>query len=69
MDDTRDLIDRLCAWAGMIMEDVSGVAILTDGESDAAPRIEQIRAAAADIAILAEAASVLLRRGEVWPRP
>lgn len=69
MDDTRDLIDRLCALAGMIMEDVSAVAILTGGATDAAAKIEQIRAAAADIAILAEAASVLLGRGEVRPRP
>ena len=69
MDDIRDLIDRLCTWAGMIMEDVSPVAISTGGESDAALRIEQIRAAAADIGALAEAASVILRRGEVRPRP
>ena len=68
MDDSRDLIDRLCTRAGIIMEDVSPVAILTRGECDDASRIEQIRAAAADIAVLADAASVILRRGEVRPR-
>lgn len=65
MDDSRDLIDCLCTWAGMIMEDVSTVAILTGAEGDAASKVEQIRAAAADIRVLAEAASVILRRGEV----
>lgn len=69
MDDSRDLIDRLCAWAGMIMEDVSAIAILTRSQGDAALRIEQIRVAAADIGTLAEAASVILRRGEVGPDP
>ena len=65
MDDTQELIDRLCTWVGMIMEDVSAIAILRSGESDATSRIEQIRAAASDIGILAEAASVILRRGEI----
>lgn len=69
MDESRDLIDRLCTRAGMIMEDVSVVAIVTGRESDAASRIEQIRVAAADIGALAEAASVILRRGEVGPLP
>lgn len=68
MDDTRDLIDHLCTRAGMIMEDVSAIAILAGGESDAASRIDRIKAAAADIAVLAEAASVILRGGEVGPR-
>lgn len=66
-DDIRGLIDGLCTWAGMIMEDVSSVAILPQSASDTVSRVEKIRAAAADIAALGEAAAVLLRRGEVPP--
>lgn len=63
MDDTRELIDRLCTLAGMLMEDASAEAIsiewagisLTSG-------LTRIRNSAADAATLALGALVVLRR-------
>lgn len=63
MDDAKDLIDRLCTLAGMIMEDASAeaVAIETD-RNKLTSKIRTIRNSAADVATLADAAMVVLRR-------
>ncbi len=64
MDDARDLIDRLCTIAGMIMEDVSAMAVVIDEAILRGEKIRIIRTASQDIDVLAEAASVISRRGE-----
>ena len=63
MDDRDDLIDRLCAIAGMIFEDVSAEAVSTsDGIEARARKIELIKRAAADANSLADAALVVLHK-------
>lgn len=63
MDDSRDLIDRLCTLAGMIMEDASADAVVLDARAEELQsRIEGIRSSATDAASLTEAAIVVARR-------
>ena len=58
--DVHDLIDQLCAAAGMIMEDESVVAL--SRAEDVAVRIATMAKAASDISALAAAAAVLADR-------
>ena len=58
--DIDDLIEQLCTAAGIIMEDVSPIAIVRGGNR--AERIRQIANAGWEILALAEAASVLAAR-------
>ena len=63
----RDLIASLCLEAGRIMEDESvalALTLLTSLKS-LAERLATILQAAEDIAALAAAAKVILRRGEI----
>ena len=63
MDETKDLIDRLCTLAGMIMEDASAEALaIESGRDKLATKIGRIRNSAADVAALSNAAMVVLRR-------
>ena len=63
MDERNDLVDRLCAIAGMIFEDVSGEAVSTsEGMEERTRKIELIKRAAADAYKLADAAQVVLQR-------
>ncbi len=62
MDNTADLIDQLCTFSGMILEDVNDVAIVRDGAVSAAARIERILAAANDVVTLARAAAIVAAR-------
>ena len=55
-----DLFEQLCTAAGIIMEDVSPIAIVRGGNR--ADRIRQIANAAREVLALAEAASVLAAR-------
>ena len=55
-----DLIEQLCTAAGIIMEDVSPIAIMRGGNR--ADRIRKIANAGWEILALAEAASVLAAR-------
>ena len=55
--DIDDLIEQLCTAAGIIMEDVSPIALMRGGNR--ADRIRQIANAGREILALAEAASVL----------
>ena len=61
-----DLIASLCLEAGRIMEDESpALALRLPGSTTlTAERVERARQAGEDIAALAAAAQVLLRRGE-----
>ncbi len=56
----NDLIEQLCTAAGIIMEDVSPIAIVRGGNR--AERIKRIANAGWEILALAEAASVLAAR-------
>ena len=58
--DVDDLVERLCTAAGMIMEDVSTVAIVRDDDLPA--RVAAVAVAARDIGTMAAAASALLER-------
>ena len=62
----HELIASLCLEAGRIMEDDSPALALTLQESvvSIAERVAMIRQAGEDIAALAAAAQVVLRRGE-----
>lgn len=62
MNDARNLVDELCTRAGMIMEDATAIALTTVGKSEPDTNIGQILLAASDVACLADAASVILRR-------
>lgn len=63
MDEDKDLIDRLCTLAGMIMENVSAEAVgIEAGRDRLSAKIERIRNSATDVAALADAAAVVLRR-------
>ena len=63
MDERDDLVDRLCALAGMIFEDISAEAVSTSQGTEArARKIELIQRAAADATSLAEAALVVLHQ-------
>ena len=55
-----DLIEQLCTAAGIIMEDVSPIAIVRGGNR--AERIKRIADASREILALAEAASALAAR-------
>ena len=55
-----DLIEQLCTAAGIIMEDVSPIAIVRSGNR--ADRIRQIASAGREVLALAEAASALAAR-------
>ena len=62
--DLHDVISGLCLEAGRIMENESPALALTlpQGSSEIAHRISAVRQAGDDIASLATAAEVLLRR-------
>lgn len=61
MDDTRELVDRLCTLVGMILEDASAEALLIGGSrGQAGLRLQKIRKAASDAIILADAAAAAL---------
>ena len=62
MDDTDDLIVRLCTCAGMIMEDTSDIALVASAGSALVERVSRIAAAGRDIEALANAAAVIARR-------
>ncbi|MEP7315891.1 MAG: hypothetical protein ABI667_04265 [Sphingomicrobium sp.] len=55
-----DLIEQLCTAAGIIMDDVSPIAIVRGGNR--ADRIKRIADAGREILALAEAASALASR-------
>lgn len=59
-DDRQELIARLCAAAGMIMEDVSAIAIMSQEELP--HRVAAITTAGRDITAMAAAATALLER-------
>ena len=61
MNEGRELIDRLCTAAGMIMEDVVEQAIVSGPAAKLPPRIAAIEQAGRDIVSLARAAAVLSR--------
>lgn len=65
MDGSNALVDQLCAVAGMIMEDVSVVAVSVVKANERAAKIAAVQAAGADIAVLGQAASVILRYSAV----
>ena len=63
MDDSKDLIDRLCTLAGTIMEDAAAEAISIGANRDRLElKIGRIRSSAMDAATVADAAMVVLRR-------
>ncbi len=62
MDDLDDLIERLCALAGMLMEDASALAIAGDPVIARADRLAIVRSAAVDAAAIVDTASILARR-------
>ncbi|MEG3089180.1 hypothetical protein [Sphingomonas sp. PB4P5] len=62
MTNTTELIDRLCTFAGMLLEDVHEVALVRSASSSAGTRIEMIRSAASDAVVLARAAEVIRAR-------
>jgi hypothetical protein len=63
MNDQHDLIDRLCAIAGMIFEDISAEAVSTNDSTETrTQKIELIKRAAADARTLADASMVVLQR-------
>ena len=63
MDDERELIDRLCTHAGMIMEDASAHAVDISQDADQLrTKLEGLRRSAADVAIIIAAAAALLER-------
>jgi hypothetical protein len=63
--DTNELVERLCAAVGMIMEDSSPLALTplpsTDEEVEA--RLRNLDHACQDVGTLIQAAQVLARRG------
>jgi hypothetical protein len=59
MTDAIELIDRLCTFAGMILEDVHEVALVRNASASPTIRIEMIQAAASDVVMLARAAEVI----------
>jgi len=63
-DDRRDLAIRLCTEAGMLMEDMSIIALAArGGEIPIRARIDQLAAAIDDMAVLIAAAGVVVGRG------
>ena len=60
--DASDLVARLCTFAGMIMEDVSPIALGSSEPGSEAAAIGQVRQAGLDIEALAHAAEVVARR-------
>jgi hypothetical protein len=60
-DDTADLIARLCTRAGMIMEDMSVLALRAGSipESERAPALTRLELAASQIAALIAAARAM----------
>lgn len=64
MSEVDDLVQRLCVQAGMIMEDASASAVSTlpSDSKLRRRRIQLLKAAGADIALLLGAAEVLERR-------
>ena len=64
MDVARDLIERLCTVAAMIMEDEIEAALVHSPTGALGARIEAISRAGRDISGLAGAAAVIVRR---WP--
>lgn len=62
MDDAHDLIGRLLAVAGMIMEDTAEAALLSKPGGILEARIGMVAKAGADIATVASAAAIIARR-------
>ena len=63
MNERDDLVDRLCAVAGMMFEDVSAEAVsMSEGTEARAQEIELIKRASADAHKLADAALVVLQQ-------
>ena len=62
MDDAPDLIARLLAVAGMIMEDSVEAALIADPGSSLEARIKSVAQAGSDIAAIASAAAAITRR-------
>lgn len=61
MDDMKELVDQLCTLAGMILEDASADALSIEGVGGRLrEKLQRIRKAGADAAILADAATVAL---------
>lgn len=65
MADTNELVERLSAAVGMIMEDSSPVALtpLPSSAEEAEARLRDLDQACQDASILTQAARVLSRRG------
>lgn len=68
MDDAKELVDRLCTLAGMILEDASAQAISIGERDQLRSKLRTIRSAAADAVILADAAVVVLERSRAGRR-
>lgn len=63
MDNERELIDRLCTAAGMIMEDASAVAVdIGQDTNQLRAKLEGLRRSAADVVSLLDAATVAYER-------
>lgn len=62
MTDATDLIDGLCTFAGMLLEDVHDIALIRNADVSQFVRIAAIQAAAQDIDALARAAEVVRLR-------
>lgn len=68
MDDTKELIDRLCTLAGMILEDATAEALSIDEDRGyLREKLQRVRNAAADVAVLADAAVVALEHSYEEP--
>lgn len=65
MADTNELVERLSAAVGMIMEDSSPVALtpLPSSAEEAEARLRDLDQACQDVSTLMQAARVLSRRG------
>jgi len=63
MNDERELIDRLCTAAGMIMEDASACALDISQDADhLGAKLQGLRRSAADVMIIIAAAAALFDR-------
>jgi hypothetical protein len=63
--DTNELVERLCAAVGMIMEDNSPVALtpLPPASDEVEARLSNLHQACQDASALVQAAQILARRG------
>ena len=58
-DDTIELIQQLCTRVGMIMEDASPVALITEPADDLSEKVEALRRATSRASALVAAADAL----------